>query len=62
MSSNKAIEVIYADPPKMSQMAESCSVCSPRIKKEILSNTSKEKAGIFFSSSGELIPWPVIDI
>ena len=56
MSSDKAVEVIYADPSKMSQPAESCSVCSPRIKKEILSNTSKEKAGIFFSSSGEMIP------
>ena len=55
MSSDKAMEVIYTDPSKMSHPAESCSICSPRIK-ELLSNTSEKKTGIFFSSSEEMIP------
>ena len=51
MSSDKAIEVIYTDPSKISQLAKSCSVCSPRIK-EFQSYTSKMKAGIFFIIRG----------
>ena len=64
MSSYKAVEVIYADFSKMSQPVESCSVCSPRMK-EFRFNTSKKKAGsfqVFFSSSWEMISWPIIDI
>ena len=61
MSSDKAVGVIYTNISKMSQPAESCNVCSPRIK-EFLSHPSKNKAGIFFSSSGEMIPSIVLKI
>ena len=54
MSRDKPVEVIYADFFKMSPSAESCCVCSTKVE-EYQFTTSKKKAGIFFSSSGEVI-------